>query len=79
MKTTFVQIDTFPDVDTDTVFWQSSLEKVRSLMVTVESLSPQLVRAQWDDKMWYLNTNISLQSDPSVTYSHLKQGTLLWL
>ena len=40
MKTTFVQIDTFCDVDTDTVFWQSSLEKVRSLMVTVESLSP---------------------------------------
>ena len=48
MKTTFVQIHTFRDVDTDTVFWQSSLEKVRSLMVTVESLSPQLVTAQWD-------------------------------
>ena len=79
MKTTFVQIDTFPDVDTDTVFWQSSLEKVRSLMVTVESLSPPLVTAQWDDKMWYLNTNFSLQSEPLVTYSHLKHRTLLWL
>ena len=79
MKTTFVQIDTFPDVDTDTVFWQTSIEKVRSLMVTVESLSPPLVTAQWDDKMWYLNTNFVLQSDPFVTYSHLKQGTLLWL
>ena len=38
MKTTFVQIYTFSDLDTDTVFWQSSLEKVRSLMITVESL-----------------------------------------
>ena len=78
MKTTFVQIYTFSDVDTDTVFWQSSLEKVRSLMITVESLRP-LVSAQWNDKMWYLNTNISLQSEPLVTYSHLKHGTLLWL
>ena len=70
MKTTFVQIDTFRDVDTDTVFWQSSLEKGRSRMVTVESLRPPLVTAQWDGKMWYLNTSISLQSEPLVTYSH---------
>ena len=44
MKTTFVQIYTFSDVHTDTVFLQSSLEKVRSLMITVESLRPHWCR-----------------------------------